>query len=53
MVIHVEVVVVKGGIHRMPEELDFGTLTSMQEKRSLELSLLNRYGSYLSSSLLR
>jgi hypothetical protein len=41
LILHVEVVVVKGGIHRTPEELDFGTITSMHERRSLELSLLN------------
>lgn len=41
MILHVEVVVVKGGIHRTPEELDFGTITSMHERRALDLSLLN------------
>lgn len=41
MIIPVEIHVMKGGIHRSPEELDFGTLTSSTDKRSLSVSLLN------------
>jgi hypothetical protein len=37
----VEVVVVKSGIHRTPEELDFGVVSTMQEKKTLEVRILN------------
>jgi len=41
MILHVEVTVVKGGLHRTPEEIDFSTLTSPNEKLSVSILLLN------------
>lgn len=41
LVIPVEVHVIKGGIHRLPELLDFETLTSAKARKEVTLSLLN------------
>ncbi|KAL6067249.1 hypothetical protein QOT17_009046 [Balamuthia mandrillaris] len=41
MILHVDVLVVKGGLHRTPEELDFATLTSTSDQRQTSLVLLN------------
>eukprot|EP00656_Telonema_subtile_P051304 TRINITY_DN6866_c0_g1_i4.p1 TRINITY_DN6866_c0_g1~~TRINITY_DN6866_c0_g1_i4.p1 ORF type:complete len:1313 (+),score=349.16 TRINITY_DN6866_c0_g1_i4:205-4143(+) len=41
LVIPVEIVATKGGVHRTPEELDFGTLTTPSERKTLTLSLHN------------
>lgn len=48
----VEVLVVKDGLHRVPDELDFGTLFSASETRSLPVSLLNAGPSVLKVSRL-
>jgi hypothetical protein len=40
LMIHVDVSVVSGSLHKMPEELDFGVLT-LQDTKYLNLSLLN------------
>jgi hypothetical protein len=41
MILHVDVMVVKGGLHRTPEEIDFATLVSPTDKRTASLLLLN------------
>lgn len=41
MILHVDVLVVRGGIHRTPEEIDFTTLVSSSDKRTTSLLLLN------------
>ena len=41
LVVPVEVNVMKGGVHRWPDLLDFETLTSSSEKRELNISVLN------------
>jgi len=37
----VQIIVIKGGIHRTPDEFDFGTLVSTTDKVTLPLTLLN------------
>ena len=36
-----QIIVIKGGIHRTPDEFDFGTLVSTTDKVTLPLTLLN------------
>jgi hypothetical protein len=36
-----QIIVIKGGIHRMPDEFDFGTLVSATDRVTLPLTLLN------------
>jgi hypothetical protein len=41
LVVPVEVQVIKGGVHRWPELLDFKTLTSSKEKQERQITVLN------------
>jgi len=41
LVVPVEVQVIKGGVHRWPQLLDFKTLTSSKEKQERQITVLN------------
>lgn len=46
LIVHVDVSVVSGAVHRTPEELDFGVLT-LQDTKTLNLTILNSGATFL------